>query len=58
MRFSRNRIDPEEPVTLCPTFEIENYLNYQGESFAFKYDPNSLLYLSKVKLLHSIKAFL
>lgn len=47
-RFSRKRIDPNGPNTLCPTFTIESYLEYQGESFSTKYDPNSLLYISKV----------
>ncbi|XP_061169662.1 uncharacterized protein LOC133179004 isoform X1 [Saccostrea echinata] len=46
-RFSRQRIDPNSPNTLCPTFTIESYLEYQGESFSTKYDPNSLLYISK-----------
>lgn len=46
-RFSRERIDPGSPNTLCPTFTIESYLEYQGESFSTKYDPNSLLYISK-----------
>ena len=46
-RFGRKKISQTEPVTLCPSFEIENYLNHQGESFSTKYDPNSLLYLSK-----------
>lgn len=46
-RFSRERIDPGGPNTLCPTFTIESYLEYQGESFSTKYDPNSLLYISK-----------
>ena len=46
-RFGRNRISDEEP-SLCPTFVIENYLDYQGESFSTKFDPNSLLYISKV----------
>ena len=46
-RFGRNRISDEDP-SLCPTFVIENYLDYQGESFSTKFDPNSLLYISKV----------
>ncbi|XP_022327170.2 uncharacterized protein LOC111126670 isoform X2 [Crassostrea virginica] len=46
-RFSRKRIDPSGPNTLCPTFTIESYLEYQGETFSTKYDPNSLLYISK-----------
>lgn len=47
-RFNRKRIDPGGPNTLCPTFTIESYLEHQGESFSTKYDPNSLLYISKV----------
>ncbi|XP_048775708.1 serine O-succinyltransferase-like isoform X2 [Ostrea edulis] len=46
-RFSRNKIDPNGANTLCPTFTIESYLEHQGESFSTKYDPNSLLYISK-----------
>lgn len=52
LRFARKKIDEKQEINLCPTFEIENYLNYQGEKFAQKYDPNSLLYLSKVKKKH------
>jgi len=47
IRFGRAKMDTKEPITLCPTFEIENYLNHQGEIFAHKYDPNSLIYMSK-----------
>lgn len=47
-RFGRRRTNPTEPLSLCPSFEIENYLDHQGEKFSTKYDPNSLLYLSKV----------
>lgn len=48
-RFGRKRIDdpPEVSPNLCPEFEIESYLDYQGDSFCYKYDPNSLLYISK-----------
>ncbi|XP_045191753.1 uncharacterized protein LOC123548512 isoform X1 [Mercenaria mercenaria] len=46
-RFARNRIDEMAPVTLCPTFVIESYIEYQGEVFSTKYDPNSILYISK-----------
>ena len=48
-RFARKKTNESETITLCPTFEIENYLNYQGEMFSLKYDPNALLYLSKVR---------
>ncbi len=50
-RFARNRIDENEPPSLCPYFMIENYLDYQGEMAIGKLDPNTLLYVSKVKLL-------
>ena len=46
-RFGRSRISDENP-SLCPTFVIESYLEHQGESFSTKFDPNSLLYISKV----------
>ena len=46
-RFGRKRIDSKEPPALCPTFLIENYIEYQGEQFSVKFDPNSLLYISK-----------
>jgi len=32
---------------LCPDFQIETYLDYQGEQFCLKYDANSLIYISK-----------
>ena len=47
-RFGRQRIQPDDEPSLCPMFQIESYINYQGESFCTKLDPNSLLYLSKV----------
>ena len=47
-RFGLKRIDPNHCPTLCPTFVIESYLEHQGEQFSTKYDPNSLLYISKV----------
>nr|XP_054770422.1 uncharacterized protein LOC129278238 [Lytechinus pictus] len=46
-RFGRKLVDPAEPPSLCPSFEIEEYIMHQGETFSTKYDPNSLLYISK-----------
>uniref|UniRef100_A0A1I8JNK0 AB hydrolase-1 domain-containing protein n=1 Tax=Macrostomum lignano TaxID=282301 RepID=A0A1I8JNK0_9PLAT len=48
-RFGRRRLKPAAPqaVSLCPTFVIEQYLDYQGEASSVRLDPNSLLYLSK-----------
>ncbi|XP_052222230.1 uncharacterized protein LOC127838479 [Dreissena polymorpha] len=47
LRFARKRIDEGKSPTLCPTFIIESYIEYQGEQFSTKFDPNSLLYISK-----------
>lgn len=40
---------PDRPRTpaLCPDFQIETYLDHQGEEFCLKYDANSLIYISK-----------
>ncbi|XP_060076850.1 uncharacterized protein LOC132556455 [Ylistrum balloti] len=46
-RFGRGKIDENVCPSLCPSFLIESYLEHQGESFSTKYDPNSLLYISK-----------
>ncbi len=45
-RFGLRRFN--DKTHLAPTFEIESYLQYQGLIFAKKYDPNSLLYISRV----------
>jgi len=45
-RFGLRRFN--DNIQLAPTFEIESYLQYQGLTFAKKYDPNSLLYISRV----------
>ncbi|XP_078687384.1 uncharacterized protein LOC144919729 isoform X2 [Branchiostoma floridae x Branchiostoma belcheri] len=52
IRFSRKKINGN--VSLCPTFEIESYIDYQGAQFMSKYDPNSLLYISKAMDLFDI----
>ncbi|XP_072014699.1 serine O-succinyltransferase-like [Amphiura filiformis] len=46
-RFGRKRTHNNASPSLCPYFEIEEYIEYQGESFSTKFDPNSLLYISK-----------
>ncbi|KJE93474.1 homoserine O-acetyltransferase [Capsaspora owczarzaki ATCC 30864] len=46
-RFGRQRANPESSPNFCPDFLIETYLDHQGELFCLKYDPNSLLYISK-----------
>ncbi|CAF3943488.1 unnamed protein product [Rotaria magnacalcarata] len=51
-RFGLRRFN--DNVQLTPTFEIESYLQYQGLTFAKKYDPNSLLYISKAMDLFNL----
>lgn len=45
-RFGRKRAT-EGPPTLGADFEVESYLEYQGEKFCEQYDPNSYLVVSK-----------
>ena len=47
-RFGRTKIAEGASPSLCPHFLIENYLDYQGESYVSKMDANTILYLSKV----------
>ncbi|ESP00874.1 hypothetical protein LOTGIDRAFT_200574 [Lottia gigantea] len=54
LRFGRGFIEENENVSLCPTFTIESYIEYQGETFSTKFDPNSLLYISKAMDLFNI----
>ncbi|XP_077997942.1 uncharacterized protein LOC144451056 [Glandiceps talaboti] len=46
-RFGREKINDSENPSFQPYYQIESYLDHQGHSFAMKYDPNSLLYISK-----------
>ena len=49
---------PDRPRTpaLCPDFQIETYLDHQGEEFCLKYDANSLIYISKAMDLFDLTA--
>jgi len=51
-RFGLRRFN--DNIQLAPTFEIESYLQYQGIIFAKKYDPNSLLYISRAMDLFNL----
>lgn len=52
-RFSNTRVDPHAPLSrphgkgFSADFQIESYLAHQCEQFCTRYDPNSLLYISK-----------
>ena len=39
--------DTRRPMTLGPDFEVEHYLNHQGESFLGRFDALTYLYLSR-----------
>ena len=38
-------------MCVCFFFSCWFFLLYQGDSFCLKYDPNSLLYISKVTII-------
>lgn len=44
-RFGRRHTDNDP--SLCPYYDIENYINHQGETGSSKLDPNTLIYISK-----------
>lgn len=52
-RFSNHRIDTNRPLShphqqaFSADFLVESYLAHQCEQFCTRYDPNSLLYISK-----------
>lgn len=47
-KFSRRFQDKDRAdYTLGTEFQVESYLNYQGDKFAKRFDANSLLYLTK-----------
>lgn len=46
-RGSSEAAEDEYRYTLAVDFQVESYLNYQGEKFTKRFDANSLLYLTK-----------
>lgn len=43
-RFGRRQRGPREKFR--PTFEVEHYLEHQGQAFVGRFDPNSYLYIT------------
>lgn len=46
-KFGNRRRDPQAPMQLGPDFEVEHYLQHQGESFLGRFDALSYLYLTR-----------
>lgn len=63
MRFGRNPANPLRSIgigspsgypDLGERFDVANYLYYQGESLAQRFDPNSYLYISRAMDLYDV----
>jgi homoserine O-acetyltransferase len=46
-KFSRRMKNKNYSYTFKTDFEVEGYLQYQGDSFVKRFDPNSYLYITK-----------
>jgi homoserine O-acetyltransferase len=44
----RRRGGPEAPMTMSSDFEVEHYLDHQGQSFVERFDALSYLYLTRL----------
>ncbi|WP_051436766.1 homoserine O-acetyltransferase MetX [Brachyspira alvinipulli] len=52
-KFGRKRKEAVKYFT--PSFEVENYLHYNGEKFTTRFDANSFLYLTKAMDFFDVK---
>ena len=53
-RFGRALVDPEHLFGLWDRFQVESYLDYQGEKLARRFDANSYLVLNKSMDTHDL----
>ena len=46
-KFGRRFKEIKQPFKFSPEFEVEGYLQYRGDNFIKRFDPNSYLYVTK-----------
>lgn len=46
-KFGRRTKDKKQPLKFGAEFEVEGYLQYRGDNFIKRFDPNSYLYITK-----------
>jgi homoserine O-acetyltransferase/O-succinyltransferase len=46
-KFGRRFKDNKQPFKFAPDFEVAGYLQYRGNSFIKRFDPNTYLYITK-----------
>ncbi|OPY76720.1 MAG: Homoserine O-acetyltransferase [Syntrophorhabdus sp. PtaU1.Bin153] len=46
-KFGRKFRNIKQPFKFSPEFEVEGYLQYRGDNFIRRFDPNSYLYITK-----------
>ena len=53
-RFGREVVEPIDGFSLWQRFEVERYLEHQGDNFVGRFDANSYLLLTKAMDLHDV----